>query len=157
MIVLAGVIFIVSFFAVTGGFGPVLEAISGAQGAAAGLNPDAMSAWGALPGSFSFAWVLLPTLGIMCQPQVLTRILMLKDPRDMPKLSLYAVSTNMVAGMMVMAVGYCAIYLVANGTVTIDHPDKAVFKVADYLGITAQLFVYPAVLAAALSTSSLFL
>jgi Na+/proline symporter len=58
---------------------------------------------------------------------------------------------------MVMAVGYCAIYLVANGTVTIDHPDKAVFKVADYLGIVAQLFIYPAVLAAALSTSSLFL
>lgn len=157
VIVLAGLIFIIAFFAVTGGFGPVLEAISGAQGTAAGLNPDAMSAWGALPGSFSFAWVLLPTLGIMCQPQVLTRVLMLKDPRDMPKLSLYAVLTNMVAGMMVMAVGYCAIYLVANGTVTIDHPDKAVFKVADYLGITAQLFVYPAVLAAALSTSSLFL
>lgn len=157
VIVLAGLIFIIAFFAVTGGFGPVLEAISGARGAAAGLNPDAMSAWGTLPGSFSFAWVLLPTLGIMCQPQVLTRILMLKDPRDMPKLSLYAVLTNMVAGMMVMAVGYCAIYLVANGTVTIDHPDKAVFKVADYLGVTAQLFVYPAVLAAALSTSSLFL
>jgi Na+/proline symporter len=63
----------------------------------------------------------------------------------------------MVAGMMVMAVGYCAIYLVANGTLTIVDPDKAVFKVADYLGIVAQLFVYPAVLAAALSTSSLFL
>ena len=157
VIVLAGLIFVIAFFVVTGGFGPVLEAISGAQGAAAGLNPDAMSAWGTLPGSFSFAWVLLPTLGIMCQPQVLTRILMLKDPRDMPKLSLYAVLTNMVAGMMVMAVGYCAIYLVANGTLTIDHPDKAVFKVADYLGIVAQLFVYPAVLAAALSTSSLFL
>jgi Na+(H+)/acetate symporter ActP len=59
--------------------------------------------------------------------------------------------------MMVMAVGYCAIYLAANGTVTIDHPDMAVFKVADYLGLVAQLFVYPAVLAAALSTSSLFL
>jgi Na+/proline symporter len=59
--------------------------------------------------------------------------------------------------MMVMAVGYCAIYLVANGTVTITDADKAVFKVADYLGVVAQLFVYPAVLAAALSTSSLFL
>jgi Na+/proline symporter len=46
---------------------------------------------------------------------------------------------------------------VASGTVVIDHPDKAVFKVADYLGLVAQLFVYPAVLAAALSTSSLFL
>ncbi|NNF48875.1 MAG: hypothetical protein HKN65_03390 [Woeseiaceae bacterium] len=56
-----------------------------------------------------------------------------------------------------MAIGYCAIYLVANGLVEIDHPDKAVFKVADYLGLVAQLFVYPAVLAAALSTSSLFL
>ena len=103
VIVVAGIIFIVSFFAVTGGFGPVLEAISGPQGAAAGLDPDAMTAWGSLPGSFSFAWVLLPTLGIMCQPQVLTRMMMLRDPRDMPQLSIYAVLTNMVAGMMVMA------------------------------------------------------
>ena len=157
VIVVAGFIFIVSFFAVTGGFGPVLEAISGSQGQAAGLDPAAMTAWGSLPGSYSFAWVLLPALGIMCQPQVLTRMMMLRDPRDMPRLSIYDTSTNMVAGMMVMAVGYCAIYLVANGTVTIDHPDKAVFKVADYLGVVAQCFVYPAVLAAALSTSSLFL
>lgn len=157
VIVVAGLIFILSFFAVTGGFGPVLEAISGAQGASAGLNPEAMTAWGSLPGVFSFAWVMLPTLGIMCQPQVLTRMMMLRDPRDMPKLSIYATCTNMVAGLMVMAVGYCAIYLVAEGTVTISDPDKAVFKVADYLGVTAQLFVYPAVLAAALSTSSLFL
>lgn len=157
VIVVAGFIFIISFFAVTGGFGPVLEAISGAQGSAAGLNPDSMTAWGSLPGSFSFAWVLLPTLGIMCQPQVLTRMMMLRDPRDMPRLSIYATCTNMIVGMMVMAIGYCAIYLVANGTVTIVDSDKAVFKVADYLGIVAQLFVYPAVLAAALSTSSLFL
>jgi Na+/proline symporter len=82
---------------------------------------------------------------------------MLCTPRELPKLSLYAVVTNMITGLMVMAIGYCAIYLDATGTVTIDHPDKAVFKVADHLGIVAQMFVYPAVLAAALSTSSLFL
>ena len=157
VIVVAGFIFIVSFFVVTGGFGPVLEAISGPQGAAAGLDPAAMTAWGSLPGAFSFAWVMLPALGIMCQPQVLTRMMMLRDPREMPQLSIYATMTNMVAGLMVMAIGYCAIYLVANGTITIADPDKAVFKVADYLGIVAQLFIYPAVLAAALSTSSLFL
>jgi Na+/proline symporter len=157
VIVVAGLIFTVSFLAVTGGFGPVLEAISGPRGEAAGLDPASMTAWGSLPGAYSFAWVLLPTLGIMCQPQVLTRIMMLRDPRELPRLSLYAVITNMITGMMVMAIGYCAIYLVATGVVTIDHPDKAVFKVADYLGIVAQLFVYPAVLAAALSTSSLFL
>ena len=157
VIVLAGLIFAIAFFVVTGGFGPVLEVISGSQGAAAGLDPSAMTAWGNLPGAYSFAWVMLPTLGIMCQPQVLTRVMMLRDPRELPKLSIYAVSTNMITGMMVMAIGYCAIYLAANGLVEIDHPDKAVFKVADYLGVVAQLFVYPAVLAAALSTSSLFL
>jgi Na+/proline symporter len=157
VVVIAGVIFIVSFFMVTGGFGPVLEIISGPQGVAAGLDPRAMTAWGTLPGAYSFAWVMLPVLGIMCQPQVLTRMLMLRSPRDMPQLSIYATVTNMVAGMMVLAVGYCAIYLAASGIVVIDHPDKAVFKVADYLGIVAQLVVYPAVLAAALSTSSLFL
>lgn len=157
VIVLAGFIFVGSFFAVTGGFGPVLEAMWEPQGPANGLDPAAMTAWGSLPGSYSFAWVMLPTLGIMCQPQVLSRIMMLRNPRDMPRLSIYATTANMITGLMVMAVGYCAIYLVANGTLEIADPDKAVFKVADYLGITAQMFVYPAVLAAALSTSSLFL
>ncbi|NNF50640.1 MAG: hypothetical protein HKN65_12355, partial [Woeseiaceae bacterium] len=138
VIVLAGLIFAIAFFVVTGGFEPVLEAISAQQGEAAGLDPSAMTAWGNLPGAYSFAWVMLPTLGIMCQPQVLTRVMMLRDPRELPRLSLYAVSTNMITGMMVMAIGYCAIYLVANGLVEIDHPDKAVFKVADYLGLVAQ-------------------
>jgi len=154
VIVVAGFIFTASFFFVTGGFGPVLEAIAESNN---GLDPSALTAWGSLPGAYSFAWILLPTLGIMCQPQVLTRITMMRTPRELPKLSLYAVVTNMITGLMVMSIGYCAIYLVATGTVTIDHPDKAVFKVADYLGIVAQMFVYPAVLAAALSTSSLFL
>jgi Na+/proline symporter len=157
VIVVAGFIFTVSFFTVTGGFGPVLETIAQAQGQGVGLDPSALTAWGSLPGAYSFAWVLLPTLGIMCQPQVLTRITMMRTPRELPKLSLYAVVTNMITGLMVMSIGYCAIYLAATGTVTIDHPDKAVFKVADHLGIVAQMFVYPAVLAAALSTSSLFL
>ncbi len=152
VIVLAGLIFTVAFFTVTGGFEPVLEAISDSR-----VGAEAMTAWGSLPGVYAFAWIMLPTLGVMCQPQVLTRIMMLRDPRELPKLSIYAVSTNMITGMMVMAIGYCAIYLVANGLIEIDHPDKAVFKVADYLGLVAQLFVYPAVLAAALSTSSLFL
>jgi Na+/proline symporter len=154
VIVVAGFIFTASFFAVTGGFGPVLEAIASAE---SNLDPSAMTAWGSLPGAYSFAWVLLPALGIMCQPQVLTRMTMLRTPRELPRLSLYAVVTNMITGLMVMAIGYCAIYLVAVGKVAIEHPDAAVFKVADHLGLLAQLFVYPAVLAAALSTSSLFL
>mgnify|MGYP001814097237 FL=1 len=154
VIVVAGFIFTASFFVVTGGFGPVLEAIANTD---TNLDPSALTAWGSLPGAYSFAWVLLPALGIMCQPQVLTRMTMLRTPRELPKLSLYAVITNMITGLMVMAIGYCAIYLVAAGKVVISHPDTAVFKVADYLGIMAQLFVYPAVLAAALSTSSLFL
>ena len=77
---------------VTGGFGPVLEAIAESK---SGLDPSALTAWGSLPGSYSFAWVLLPTLGIMCQPQVLTRMMMLRDPREMPQLSIYATMTNM--------------------------------------------------------------
>jgi Na+/proline symporter len=154
----AGVILVASFFAVTKGFGPVLEAISGPSGTAAGLNPKAMTAWGVLPGSFSLAWILLPTLGLMCQPQVLTRMFALKDPRDMPKMGIYATFSNAIAGLMVMGIGYCAMYLVARGLIPpLADPDRAVFRVADHLGVAAQLFIYPAILAAALSTSSLFL
>jgi Na+/proline symporter len=153
----AGVILVASFFAVTGGFGPVHEAIS-SSGAAAGLDPRALTAWGTLPGSYSLAWVLIPTLGLMCQPQVLTRMFALKDPRDMPKMGIYATFSNAIAGLMVMGIGYCAMYLVARGLIPpLADPDGAVFRVADHLGVAAQLLIYPAILAAALSTSSLFL
>jgi len=160
VMVLAGLIIVVSFFATTDGFSPVLDVVSGGGAGAAAhtFNPNAMNAWGVLPGSIALAWVILPILGIMCQPQVLTRMFALQNPRDMPRLAMYATFTNMIVGFMVLTVGYYAIYLVGKGLIPpLDRADNAVFVVADHLGVLAQLLVYAAVLAAAMSTSSMFL
>ncbi len=164
VMVIAGVTITVAFFLLTDGFGPVLDVLSrpnpGVETTAVPgmLSAGGLDAWGELPGSIALAWVLLPTLGIMCQPQVLTRMFALREPRDMPRLAVYATLANMVVGFMVMTIGYCAIYLVGSEVVPpLERADSAVFVVADYLGVAAQLLVYAAVLAAAMSTSSLFL
>lgn len=159
VMVLAGLIIVVAFFTTTDGFGPVLEVARGdGAGVARAFSPDALNAWGTLPGSIALAWVILPILGIMCQPQVLTRMFALQNPRDMPKMALYATFANMIVGFMVLTIGYYAIYLVGKGIIPpLERADNAVFVVADHLGVLAQLLVYAAVLAAAMSTSSMFL
>jgi Na+/proline symporter len=158
IMVAAGLVITVGFFIMTDGFGPVLESIGTGEGAARAFPHDALNAWGVLPGSLALAWVILPVLGVVCQPQVLTRMMALKNPRDMPRLTIYATGSNFIVGFMLVAIAYCAIYLVGTGKILpLERADNAVFAVADHLGLYAQLLMYAAVLAAAMSTSSLFL
>lgn len=163
VMVIAGLVMIVAFFRLTGGFGAVLDAVSEAgtataDGVSKTFSPDLLNAWGTLPGGLALAWVMIPALGVICQPQVLTRMYALKDPLDLPRLSLYATVAHMVVAFMVVTVGMGALYLVASGRVApLDSPDRAIFVFADVAGLHVRLFVYAAVLAAAMSTSSLFL
>lgn len=163
VMVVAGLIMIVAFFTMTGGVGAVLEAVSvagtvTADGVSKTFSPDMLNAWGELPGAVALAWVVIPVLGVICQPQVLTRMYALKDPGDLSRLSLYATISHMVVAFMVVTVGMGALYLVAKELVPpLTSPDRAIFVFADHAGLHAQLFVYAAVLAAAMSTSSLFL
>lgn len=163
IMVVAGLIMTVAFFVMAGGFGPVLEAVSSAgtiasEAGTRTFTPDLLNAWGTLPGSVALAWVVIPVLGVICQPQVITRMYALKNPRDLPKMGLYVTIAHMIVAFMVVAVGYAALYMVARGEIPpLAQPDQAIFVFADHLGLYAQLFVYTAVLAAAMSTSSLFL
>jgi Na+/proline symporter len=163
VMVVAGVILIVAFFAVSGGFGAVLDAATAveARGGLEGappFGPGFLDAWGTLPAGVAMAWMLIPIVGVMGQPQVLTRMYALKDPRDMPRTALYGAAAHMIVGFMAIVVGYGAIYLVASGRVApLLSADQAIFVFADEVGLIAQLFVYAAVLAAAMSSASLFL
>lgn len=163
VMVVAGIIIIVAFFVVTGGFGNVLDVVSTAGTVTAGdvtksFGPDFLNAWGVLPRSIAMAWVLIPILGTVGQPQVLTRMYALKDPKDMPKLGLYAGLAHMVVGLFALVVAYGAVYLVATGEIApLARGDLSIFAFADYLGLYAQLFVYAAILAAAMSSASMFL
>lgn len=163
VMVIAGLIIIIAFYIVTGGFGNVLEVVSTAGTVTAGevtksFGPDFLNSWGILPGSIAMAWVIIPILGTVGQPQVLTRMYALKDPKDMPKLGLYAGLAHMVVGFFAVVVAYGALYLVGKGLIApLPKGDLAIFAFADYLGLYAQLFVYAAVLAAAMSSASMFL
>lgn len=167
IMVIAGIIMIFAFYIITGGFENVLSVVSSAgvvtstvDGAEVSKSflPGMMNAWGVLPGSIAMTWMFIPILGTMGQPQVLTRMYALKDPKDMPKLGLYAALGHMIVGFFAVAMSYAALYLVAKGNINpLVNSDNAIFAVADYVGVYAQLFVYAAILAASMSTASMFL
>lgn len=163
IMILAGLVMIIAFFIITGGFGNVLNAVASVQEVSGGeitksLGPDLLNAWGKFPGVISMAWMLIPILGTVGQPQVLTRMYALKNPKDMPRLGLISAISHMIIGFFAVVVAYGALYLVANGTVApLAVADRAIFVFADHVGVLAQLLVYAAVLAAAMSSASLFL
>lgn len=164
IMVIAGVVMIIAFFAITGGFGNVLAAVSavpevvGTNGVTKTLGVGLLNAWGKMPGGISLTWMLIPILGCVGQPQVLTRMYAVKDPRDLPKAGIVTAVTHTIVGFLAVAVAYGALYLVAIGEIQpLVSGDQAIYAFSDYVGVWAQLLVYAAVLAAAMSSASMFL
>ncbi|MBU0926186.1 MAG: sodium:proline symporter [Spirochaetes bacterium] len=159
----AGIIIIIGFFVVTGGFGNVLDAVAKAGAITGGgvtkkMSADFLNAWGILPGQVSMVYMLIPILGTVGQPQVLTRMYALKNPRDMPKLGLWAALSHAIVGFLAIVMGFGALYLVATGKIApLAKADTAAAVFADSLGIWGQLLFYATVLAAAMSSASMFL
>lgn len=167
IMVAAGIIMIVIFFSMTGGFENVYEVVvkagtvtgnvDGAE-VTKSFSSKMMDGWGVLPGSIAMTWMIIPIIGTVGQPSVLTRMYALKDPADMPKLALYGALGHMVVGFFAICMGYAALYLVGTGAIApLAKGDNAIFVVADQSGLVAQLLVYAAILAASLSTASMFL
>lgn len=163
VMVIAGMVIVVSFYKITGGFGEVLKVTAEAgtvtaNGITKNFSPDIMNAWGVLPGVAAMTYMIIPIVGTVGQPQVITRMYALKDPKDMPKLNFYAALSHTVVGLLTLVVSCGAFYLVGTGKIgPLISGDRAIYAFADYAGITSQLFVYAAVLAAAMSSASLFL
>jgi len=167
IMVAAGIIMIFIFFRMTGGFENVYQVVSTAgtvTGTVDGVevsktfSSSMMDGWGVLPGSIAMTWMIIPIIGTVGQPSVLTRMYALKNPADMPKLALYGALGHMVVGFFAICMGYAALYLVGIGEIApLVKGDNAIFVVADNSGLFAQLLVYAAILAASLSTASMFL
>lgn len=163
VMVIAGGVIVVAFYKITGGFGEVLKVTAEAGVVVAGevtkeFSPDIMNAWGDLPRVAAMAYMIIPILGTVGQPQVLSRIYALKDPRDMPKLGFYTAISHTMVGFLTLAIFGGAIYLVGTGLIApLESGDRAIYAFADHAGLITQLFVYAAVLAAAMSSASLFL
>ncbi len=164
IMVIAGVAMIIAFFVITGGFGNVLAAVSstpevvGTNGVTKVLGGGMLNAWGKMPGGISLTWMLIPILGCVGQPQVLTRMYAVKNPRDLPKAGIVTAITHTIVGFLAVVVAYGALYLVATGEIQpLASGDQAIYAFSDYVGVWAQLLVYAAVLAAAMSSASMFL
>lgn len=164
IMVIAGVVLIIAFFVVTGGFGNVLEAvgsvseITGANGVTKTLGPDFLNAWGTMPGGISLTWMLIPLLGCVGQPQVIVRMYAVKNPRDLPKTGLVTGITHAIVSFLCVVIAYGALYLVSIGQIDpLPSGDNAIYAFADHCGLWAQLLAYAAILAAALSSASMFL
>lgn len=165
VMVVASVVMIVAFFSITGGFGNVLEAVAkagevtGANGVTKKLGPDFLNAWSTvLPGKTSMVWMLIPILGAMGQPQVLTRMYAVKNPRSLPGTGIVTAVTHTIVGFVAVAAAYGVLYLVATGQVDpLAKPDTAFYVFSDRAGVVVQLLGYAAVLAAAMSSASMFL
>ncbi len=163
VMVVAGVVIVISFYRITGGFGAVLKVTAEAgsvtaNGITKDLSPDIMNAWGAMPKVAAMTYMIIPILGTIGQPQVLSRMYALKDPKDMPTLGIYTAISHTVVGFLTLAISGGALYLVGTGKIgPLETGDRAIYAFADYAGLVTQLFVYAAVLAAAMSSASLFL
>ena len=135
-----------------------IKEITGSNGITKTLGPDLLGAWGSMPGGISLTWMLIPILGCVGQPQVLTRMYAVKSPRDLPKAGLVTAVTHTIVGFLAVVVGYGALYLVATGKVDpLVSGNQAIYVFSDYIGVFAQMLVYAAVLAAAMSSASMFL
>ena len=164
VMVFAGIVLIIMFFGVTGGFGNILDAVAsvgevtGPDGVTKTFGPDFLNAWGTYPGGISLTWMLIPLLGCVGQPQVLTRMYAVKNPLDLPKTGLVTGVTHAIVSFLCVAMGYGAIYLVATGTIDpLATGDDSIYAFVDYCGLFAQMLAYAAILAAALSSASMFL
>ncbi len=164
IMVIAGIVMIITFFKITGGgFGEALKVTAEAGSVTANgitkeFTPDIMNAWGVLPKVAAMTYMIIPIIGTVGQPQVLTRMYALKNPKDMPKLGLYSALAHAVVGLFAIVVFSGALYLVGTGKIPpLETGDRAIYAFADYSGLIVQLFVYAAVLAAAMSSASLFL
>jgi Na+/proline symporter len=163
VMVVAGVILIISFYMITGGMDNAVMTIAATAsvtgaGITKTLSPNMLDGWGVATNGTTMAFVIMPMIGLLGQPAILSRMYALKDPRDMPKMGLFASVAHLFVSFLAVVAGMGAMYLVASGKIApLETADSAILAFSEYVGIIGQIFTYAAVISAALSTSSMFL
>lgn len=163
IIFLAGFIIIGGFFFIVGGFENVLNVCATAgtvvnNGVEKVFTPDLVGAYGTVGSSAILAAFFIPILGTMGQPQVITRMYALKSPHDLPKMGIYAGLMHLVISLMSICIAFSALYLVGGGKIAaLASIDSAAWAVGEYFGLFAQIVIYSAVMAAIISSSSMYL
>ncbi|MBF4694379.1 sodium:solute symporter family transporter [Fusibacter ferrireducens] len=163
VMVIAGIILIISFYVITGGMGNAVMTIAAmptvtGAGITKTFSPNMLDGWGIATNGTTMAFIIMPMIGLLGQPAILSRMYALKDPRDMPKMGLFASVAHLFVSFLAVVAGMGAMYLVASGKIMpLENADSAILAFSEYVGVIGQIFTYAAVISAALSTSSMFL
>ena len=123
------------------------------------MDPEFIGPWGSRGDMAAMSWMLLFGIGAAGQPHAITKLMMLKDVRQLKWGALAAGSSYMVLAMLWMGVGLAMRTLVARG----DHPELENPDLAApvfLLGYTPEMLagiVFAGLLAAIMSTADSFL
>lgn len=162
---IAVVVLLIAVLVTTGGMGGVMEAVASAGTVTSAdgsitktFSPDLLNAWGTSAKATCFAWIFIPIVGTIGQPQCISRMYALKDPKDVPKTAIINCLSHIIVAAGSVFIGYGVLYLVASGKIEpLAKADNAIFVFADYCGLGVQIAAYTAVLAASMSSASLYL
>lgn len=165
IIVIVGLVLCFLFFFEFGGFEGLMQAIAenptvaGDNGITANFSPRFLNAFGTdTLGAMANTWILFSFVGVVCQPATLTRMYAIKEARDLPRAGLVSGISQGIACFAATILGYCVIYLVSTGKIEpLARPDEAVWHLADYLGLGMNVLIVSSVMAAIISSASMYL
>ena len=123
------------------------------------MDPEFIGPWGARGELAALSWMLLFGIGASGQPHAVTKLMMLKDIRQLKWGALASGGSYLVLAMLWMGIGFTMRTLVARGEHTpLDNPDLA--APTFLLHYTPELLagiVFAGLLAAIMSTADSFL
>lgn len=123
------------------------------------MDPDFIGPWGTRGEMAALSWMLLFGIGAAGQPHAVTKLMMLKDIRQLKWGALASGASYLVLAMLWMGIGFAMRTLVARGEhPPLDNPDLA--APTFLLHYTPELLagiVFAGLLAAIMSTADSFL
>lgn len=133
-----------------GGLGNMLTSI-------ASNIPAYVSPWGTVPASLALAWYLVFSLGILGQPQVAHKFLMLRDPRLLRWGAVVAAITAIIASLIWLGIGTATQFLDTQGELLNNADHAAPWFMLHYAPPLLTGLFFAGVAAAAMSTADSFL
>lgn len=132
--------------------------ITGGNGVTATFEPIMFSAFGTASPAASMNYFVLAWLGTVCQPAIITRMFVLKNPRDLPKLAIQTGVTQAIVSFFGIAMGWLVVMFVLSGRIDpLVDPSTAVWVLGEELGFVVQILLYTAAVAAIVSSASMYL
>jgi SSS family transporter len=121
------------------------------------FGPAFVDGAGKLPFHYIIPFTIVFFIGVLGQPQMLTKMYSLKSHKDLKKAGFLSGLTYALTSLVWFLVGYGALYIVASGQHTgLQAADNAAFLFLSKMNGLIQALVMAALLAAIMSTASFF-